>query len=131
MTRLYLIAGWLALGAVAFVTLGPIYDRPQVASSSHLEHFSAFLVLGLVFALAYPDRPMRAVLIVVGSAILFEILQLVTPDRHGRLVDAMTKVAGAAAGIMLARVMLNFWQARLRSVPAVSSVLRRGERDQL
>jgi VanZ family protein len=130
MTRLYLIAGWLALGAVAFVTLGPVSDRPQVAPS-HLEHFSAFLVLGLVFALAYPDRPMRAILIVVGSAILFEILQLLTPDRHGRLVDAMTKVTGAAAGIMLARLMLNSWQARLRSLPAESSVSGRGERDQL
>jgi hypothetical protein len=74
---------------------------------------------------------MRAVLIVAGSAILFEILQLLTPDRHGRLIDAMTKVTGAAAGIMLARLMLNSWQARLRSVPAVSSVVKRGDQDQL
>ena len=67
MTRLCFIAGWLASGAVAFVTLGPVQDRPQIAPP-HLEHFAAFLLLGLVFALAYPKRPVRAVLIVVGSA---------------------------------------------------------------
>src|SRR5262245_45495698 len=128
MTRLYLVAGWLALAAVAFVTLGPIQDRPQVAPP-HLEHFTAFLLLGLAFALGSPNRPLRAVLIVVGSAILLELLQLLTPDRHGRLVDAMTKIAGAAPGITLARAMLNSWQARLRSVP-VSTVFGR-ERDQL
>lgn len=118
------------LAAVAFMTVGPAHDRPQVASA-HLEHFAAFLLLGFVFALAYPNRPIRAVLIVVGSAILLEILQLLTPDRHGRLIDAMTKVTGAASGIMLARVMLNSWQAKLRSVPAVSRVFRRPEQDQL
>jgi VanZ like family. len=130
MIRLCFIAGWLALGAVAFVTLGPVQDRPQIAPP-HLEHFAAFLLLGLVFALAYPNRPVRAVLIVVGSAILLEILQLLTPDRHGRLVDAMTKVTGAASGVTLARFVLNSWQARLRSVPAISTVFRRREQDQL
>ena len=130
MTRVFLVAGWLALGAVAFMTLGPVHDRPQVAPS-HWEHFSAFVLLGIVFALAYPNRPMRAVLIVVGSAILLEVLQLLTPDRHGRLVDAMTKVAGAVSGITLARLLLNSWHARLRSAPAVTTAFRRGKQDQL
>jgi VanZ family protein len=129
MTRLYLIAGWLALAAVAFVTLGPVQDRPQVAPP-HLEHFAAFVLLGLAFGLASPNRPIRAVLIVVGSAILLELLQLLTPDRHGRFVDAMTKIAGAASGITLARVMLNSWQGRLRSVPATDAAFGR-EQDQL
>ncbi|MCK1518857.1 VanZ family protein [Bradyrhizobium sp. 17] len=129
MTRFYLIAGWLVLGAIAFVTLGPVHDRPQVAPP-HLEHFAAFLVLGLVFSLAYPNRSIHAVTIAVGGAILLEGLQLLTPDRHGRLVDTMTKVAGAASGIMLARVALNSWRARLRSVPAVGNVFWRSEQDQ-
>jgi VanZ family protein len=130
MTRLFLIAGWLALAAVAFVTLGPIQDRPQVAPP-HLEHFAAFLLLGVVFAFAYPNHRLRAVLIVVGSAILLEILQLATPDRHGRLIDAMTKVAGAAFGVTLARLVLKSWQAKLRSVPAVSEVFKRRGQKQL
>jgi VanZ family protein len=130
MTRLSLIAGWLALAAVAAVTLGPIQDRPQVAPP-HLEHFAAFLLLGVVFALAYPDHPIRAVLVVLGGAILLEILQLVTPDRHGRLIDAMIKVAGGAFGITLARVVLNSWQAKFRSAAMVSTVLRRREQDEL
>jgi VanZ family protein len=130
MTRPSLIAGWLALAAIAFVTLCPIQDRPQVAPP-HLEHFAAFLALGVVFALAYPNHPSRAVLIAIGSAILLEILQLATPDRHGRLIDATTKVAGAAFGITLARLVLNSWQAKLRSVPAVSTLFARREPDPL
>jgi VanZ family protein len=117
MTRVFLIAGWLALAAVAFMTLGPIQDRPQVAPA-HMEHFTAFLLLGAVFAFAYPKGPWRPVLIVIGSAIFLELLQLATPDRHARLVDAMTKVAGAGVGITLARFVLNYWQAKLRGVPA-------------
>ena len=130
MTRLCRIGGWLALATVAFLTLGPVDDRPQVAAAPHLEHFAAFLLLGLVFALGYPSRPMRAVLIVVGSAILLEILQLLTPDRHARVIDAMAKVTGAAFGITLTRLVLNSWQAKLRSAPAVSTVVRRGAREQ-
>jgi VanZ family protein len=129
MTRLCRIGGWLALATVAFLTLGPVDDRPQVAAAPHLEHFAAFLLLGLVFAVGYPSRPMRAVLIVVGSAILLEILQLLTPDRHARAIDAMAKVTGAAFGITLTRLVLNSWQAKLRSAPAVSTVVRRGERE--
>jgi VanZ family protein len=130
MTRLCRIGGWLALATVAFLTLGPVDDRPQVAAAPHLEHFAAFLLLGLVFAVGYPSRPMRAVLIVVGSAILLEILQLLTPDRHARVIDAMAKVTGAAFGITLTRLVLNSWQAKLRSAPAVSTVVRRGAREQ-
>lgn len=126
MTAFFRIAGWLALAAVAFVTLGPIQDRPQVASS-HLEHFTVFLLLGLIFALGYPSQALCAVSIIVGSAFLLEILQLLTPDRHGRLVDATTKVAGAALGITLARLVLNSWQGKLRILPAVSTPSRRKE----
>jgi hypothetical protein len=103
------------------------YPRPlQIALQSHrgatarLKHlaicprkvdFSCFgyhpylesrLTIQEKWVLSYPSRPMRAVLIVVGSAILLEILQLLTPDRHARVIDAMIKVAGAASGITLA-----------------------------
>ena len=107
MTKFFLAAAWLSLGLVAFVTLAPIHDRPTIASA-HLEHFSAFFVLGIMFLLAYPSRIVLVILVVVGSAIALEALQLLTPDRHGRLIDALVKVAGSFCGISftcLARVI--------------------------
>ena len=98
MVRFFRAAGWLALALVAFVTLAPISDRPTIAPA-HFEHFAAFFVLGLVFVLAYPNRMMLATLIVIGSAIILEALQLLTPDRHGQLTDALVKVAGGLCGI--------------------------------
>jgi VanZ family protein len=41
-------------------------------------------------------------------AALLEILQTLTPDRHGTLIDALEKMAGGAAGILLARRILRF-----------------------
>jgi hypothetical protein len=50
--------------------------------------------------------------IVFGGAALLEILQILTPDRHGTLVDALEKMAGGAAGIFLARSILQFGSGR-------------------
>jgi len=100
MIKFFRVVGWLALALVAFVTLAPISDRPTIAPA-HFEHFAAFFVLGLVFVLAYPNRMILASLIVIGSAIILEALQLLTPDRHGQLMDALVKVAGGLCAISL------------------------------
>jgi hypothetical protein len=46
-------------------------------------------------------------LIVLGSAVLLEMMQLLTPDRHGRIQDAIEKMAGGAAGIVVVRAILT------------------------
>jgi len=50
-------------------------------------------------------------LIVLGSAVLLELAQLLTPDRHGRIQDAIVKMTGAALGIVAGRAMLYVQQA--------------------
>lgn len=104
--RISNITGWLALGLIAFVTLSPIGDRPSIASP-HLEHFAAFALVGLAFALAYPNRVLLVVAIVIGAALGLEALQLLTPDRHGRVADALVKALGGISGICLGQ-MLSF-----------------------
>jgi len=37
---------------------------------------------------------------VMGSALLLELAQLVTVDRHARLIDAMVKECGGLCGIV-------------------------------
>jgi VanZ family protein len=98
------MAGWLALAFIVYATLSPIDDRPVIASA-HLEHFAAFGLVGLAFALAYPNRLLLIVAIVVGSAFGLEALQLLTPDRHGRVVDALIKAMGGVCGISVGQLM--------------------------
>jgi VanZ family protein len=103
--RISIVAGWLVLAFIVYATLSPIAGRPSVANVQ-LEHFAAFGLLGLAFGLAYPHRLRLVVAIVIGSAIGLEALQLLTPDRHGRLVDALMKAAGGVSGISASQLLL-------------------------
>jgi VanZ family protein len=102
--KISVAAGWLALAFIVYATLSPIDARPVVAGPQS-EHFAAFAVMGLAFALAYPNRIVLVVAIVVGSAIGLEALQLLTPDRHGRVLDALVKAAGGVCGISAGQLM--------------------------
>jgi VanZ like family len=112
--RISIVAGWLALGFIAFATLSPIDARPSLASA-HLEHFASFALVGIAFALAYPSRVLLVVAIVVGAAVGLEALQLLTPDRHGRAADALVKTLGGISGIsvgQMASFLLRLKSAR-------------------
>jgi VanZ family protein len=102
--KVSIAAGWLALAFIVYATLSPIGARPVVAGPQS-EHFAAFAVMGLAFALAYPNRILLVVAIVVGSAFGLEMLQLLTPDRHGRVLDALVKAAGGVCGISAGQLM--------------------------
>jgi VanZ family protein len=104
------VAAWLLLAFIAFATLSPIQDRPMLPTSSNFEHLAAFALLGVLFCLAYPGHTILAVIIVLGSAALLESLQLLTPDRHGRLLEVVVKMAGGGLGIAAGRAILHFEQ---------------------
>jgi VanZ family protein len=112
--RVSIIAGWLALGFIVYATLSPIEARPVLASLQ-FERFAAFALLGLAFGLAYPNRVLLVVAIVVGSALTLEALQLLTPDRHGRMFDALVKVAGGICGIGVSQLGQLFLWAQNRA----------------
>jgi hypothetical protein len=117
--RLSVIIGWLALGFVVFATLSPINARPSL-TSPHLEHFAAFALIGLAFALAYPSRVLLVFAIVVGAALGLEALQLLTLDRHGRAADALVKALGGISGICVGQ-MASFL-LRLKPVQSDHSI---------
>jgi hypothetical protein len=102
--RISIITGWLALGFIVFATLSPVGDRPSLASP-HLEHFAAFALIGLAFALAYPNRVLLVVTIVIGAALGLEALQLLTPDRHSCAMDAFVKALGGISGICVGQMV--------------------------
>lgn len=65
----------------------------------HVERFIAFAIAGGLFAVAYPRHILFGALIVLSAAVIFELLQLLEPSRHGRLFDAGVKIAGGMAGL--------------------------------
>jgi hypothetical protein len=67
----------------------------------HWEHFGAFAVLGLLFATAYPRGIGLVILMVMGSALILELMQLMTVDRHARLIDVLVKEGGGLCGIVI------------------------------
>lgn len=93
------IAAWICLAAIAVVTVGPLGIRPTILLSPSVERFTAFAVAGALFAIAYPRHILLAAVIVLGAAVLLEILQLLAPSRHGRAFDAGVKVIGGFAGL--------------------------------
>src|ERR1700716_4181698 len=96
--KLITVVAWSALAFIAYATISPIQDRPTLPTSSTFEHLAAFAVLGALFCLAYPRHALLACVIVLGSAALLETLQFLTPDRHGRLLDVIEKMAGGILG---------------------------------
>ena len=110
--RISTIVGWLALTFIAYATLSPIEDRPAI-TGPQFEHFAAFALVGLALGLGYPKRYFWVFAIVVGSAIGLEALQLLTPDRHGRLLDAAVKAAGGICGTGGSWLVALILQARV------------------
>jgi VanZ like family len=106
------IVAWAALAFIVYATLSPLDARPVLAEPQ-IEHFAAFALTGVAFGLAYPNRAWLITAIVVGSAFTLEALQLLTPDRHGRLLDAAMKAAGGISGIGISRLWPLVIDARI------------------
>lgn len=94
--KIWAVIAWGALAVIVFATLSPLGLRPHLASQ-HREHFAAFAAVGLLFGVAY-RRPVLVLVLLCGAAVVLELMQLLTPDRHGRAIDVAFKLAGAGAG---------------------------------
>ena len=100
---------WACLLFVASVTLSPVYLRPRLMESETaliviLEHVGAFAVIGFLFSVTY-TRTTLVCLLVLGSAVILELLQLVVPDRDARVIDAVEKLIGGGVGIIAAKII--------------------------
>lgn len=103
---------WLLAAAVTFVTLGPRDVRPHPVFGQHADHALAFLLVGIVFGLAYPQRRWTASVVAVALIGLLEIMQLWVPGRHARfgdfMVDALSLCVGFALLAAADRIMAQF-----------------------
>jgi VanZ family protein len=109
--KLIVIAAWACLIFIVYATLTSIETRPELVSFYRafftiVERFGAYALLGLLLYLAYPRKIAFVCLLVFGSAVILELLQIFIPDRDARVLDALEKMAGGAAGILAARAVL-------------------------
>lgn len=111
--KLTAATAWACLIFIIYATLSSIDARPELTgvgfwkvSFTVVERFGAYTVLGFLFYLAYPNRIAFVCLLVLGSAVILELLQIIIPDRDARIVDALEKLTGGAAGILAARKIL-------------------------
>ena len=105
MTLILRIIAWLLTAAVTFATLGPPSYRPHSALGQDAEHALAFVLVGLAFGLAYPQRRLLTAGIAVILIGVLELLQLWMPGRHARWEDFIVDALAASAGIAVAAAM--------------------------
>jgi VanZ family protein len=109
------IIAWLLTAAVTFATLGPPRYRPHSELGQDGEHALAFVLVGLAFGLAYPQRRLLTAGIAVILIGVLEMLQLWMPGRHARLEDFVVDALAACAGIAMAVVLDWLMQLMRRS----------------
>ena len=95
------VLAWLVLAGLVIVTLVPIELRPHSGLSAQAERFIAFAVAGCCLALAYPRRPLLAILLLGLFAVGLEAAQFLAATRHPGVPDILAKLLGAAAGLAL------------------------------
>jgi VanZ family protein len=93
------LGAWVLLGLIAFWTLGPLDGRPRLGPPQ-LERFGAYFVLAAAFAVAYA-RPRLVAVAIAVLAVALELGQLLVPGRDAGVPDAIAKVAGAIAGVVV------------------------------
>jgi VanZ family protein len=118
--RLSNTAAWITLAFIAYATLCPLDERPELYDGfwslfTHLDHYIAFATMGCLFGLAYPRQTFFVCMLVLGSAVLLELAQLLTPDRHARVSDAVRKLIGGVFGIGFAYFTISFCFPSMRT----------------
>jgi len=112
MRRAFQLAPWLLLCGIVALSVVPPGYRTVTLLPQPLEHFAVFLLLGLAFALSYPQRyvALGAGLLLFTTAV--ELVQLWVPGRHARLGDLLLNLLGLGVGIGLACVWASFARRR-------------------
>ena len=117
MTIILRLFAWGLAAAVAFATLGPAEQRPHSNLGQNGEHALAFVLLGLVFGLAYTrDRPRVAALVIAFTG-LIEVLQFLAPGRHARMEDFVVDALAASLGLAAAAALDWTIRRAQRSLP--------------
>ena len=76
---------------------------PELSDKAH--HVFAFIVLGVLFRLAYTINYWYALLLLLGFGILIEVSQYYTPTRFAEVKDVLADMIGALIGLKLSKYL--------------------------
>jgi VanZ family protein len=123
------VAAWASVAAVIFATLSkldliyrlyyllaPFLNYPSMRTYATIEHLTAYVVVGVLFCALYPRSLLRVCFFLFLFIVGLEVLQTLTPDRHGTLRDAIEKMIGGITGAVLMTAALN-WKSTRRVRP--------------
>jgi VanZ family protein len=112
--KIHVAAMVICLAFIVYATLTKMAGRPAFVGHDEaiwiveVERFSAYALLGLLLATLLPGRGVAAGALVVGLAILLEVLQTFIPTRDPSIHDVIQKAAGGITGVLLAQLVLMF-----------------------
>jgi VanZ family protein len=90
---------WLCLILLVYLSLIPHDLEVRTGAPGELEHFIAYLIAAVLFALSYPQKRALIATALVMSAGLLETLQALSPGRTARLLDLFASGAGTVLGL--------------------------------
>ena len=100
------IIGWLLIAGIVFATVSPIGMRPRLGFGPDFDRFIGFLAAGLFLGFGYRRRWLWIMGFIAIAAFGIETMQMLTPDRHARIWDALVKAAGGILGVLAAHMVL-------------------------
>src|SRR5260370_41279028 len=95
-----------ALVVLVFVGLGPPKWQPRSGLGWEIDHFAGYLVITLMFCIAWP-RPLVVAATLIAAAVLLEALQALTPDRCSDFFAVLCGASGAAGGAVVAVLVIR------------------------
>jgi len=105
--RLFQLAGWACLIAIAALSLVAPSLRPVTILPHDLEHAAIFAITGFTLGLGYPNRTQLQMSVLIVFAGVIELAQLYAPGRHARVIDFMVDAFAACAGVAFAAVLMR------------------------
>ena len=96
------LAAWVFIAVLVLLTIAPPSARPDSGVPHHLEHFASFFIAGALWFMGYPRRLLLCVALAVPFAGGLELLQILVPGRHARLIDFAVDALGAWSGSVAA-----------------------------
>jgi VanZ family protein len=99
------IPAWLLAACLVVLTIVPAAERPSTGAPHNLEHIVAFGILGVLFALGYPNRLVQLLAGTAAFTLLLELSQIPLPTRHARVSDFLFDTLAIWIGVILIYLM--------------------------
>ena len=102
------VVAWALAVIITILSVVPPDLRPDSGVPHYFEHFLAYVVVAIAFAVGYDWARTLVVLFLGAFCALIEIIQLFVPGRHARLLDFATDALGACTGVAVASAVKMF-----------------------